>query len=133
MIYWLFHLPLLINIYFKKNKNCLCRLNLCVSFMRKLFSQDYSLLLFKQQINGQYQPSSACNADCLQHLTTHIIQNGQRGLERVLTLGYWTLRSTFAKQVFRFDHSFYENLKKNSKWPPGGPKMANGVWRGVYP
>ena len=24
------------------------------------------------------------------------------------------------------DHSFYENLK-NSKWPPGGPKMVDGV------
>ena len=21
---------------------------------------------------------------------------------------------------------------QNSKWPPGGPKMANGVWKGVY-
>ena len=21
----------------------------------------------------------------------------------------------------------------NPKWPPGGPKMANGVWKGVYP
>ena len=25
-----------------------------------------------------------------------------------------------------------QNLK-NPKWPPGGPKMANGVWIGVYP
>ena len=22
---------------------------------------------------------------------------------------------------------------ENSKWPLGGPKMANGVWKGVYP
>ena len=22
---------------------------------------------------------------------------------------------------------------KNPKWPPGGPKMANGVLKGVYP
>ena len=22
---------------------------------------------------------------------------------------------------------------QNPKWPPGGPKMANGVWKGVYP
>ena len=21
---------------------------------------------------------------------------------------------------------------KNPKWPPGGPKMANGVWKGAY-
>merc|ERR1711954_502032 len=21
----------------------------------------------------------------------------------------------------------------NPKWPPGGPKMAEGVWKGVYP
>ena len=25
-----------------------------------------------------------------------------------------------------------ENLK-NPKWPPGGPKMADGIWKGVYP
>ena len=46
------------------------------------------------------------------------------------TLAYWTLRSTFAKKVFWFNHSFYENLK-NPKWPPGGLKMADGVWNGV--
>ena len=22
---------------------------------------------------------------------------------------------------------------QNPKWPPAGPKMANGVWKGVYP
>ena len=22
---------------------------------------------------------------------------------------------------------------QNPKWPPGGPKMADGVWKGVYP
>merc|ERR1712117_809713 len=22
---------------------------------------------------------------------------------------------------------------RNPKWPPGGPKMADGVWKGVYP
>ena len=22
---------------------------------------------------------------------------------------------------------------ENPKWPPGGPKMAEGVWTGVYP
>ena len=22
---------------------------------------------------------------------------------------------------------------QNPKWPPGGPKMAEGVWKGVYP
>ena len=22
---------------------------------------------------------------------------------------------------------------KNPKWPPGGPKTADGVWKGVYP
>ena len=22
---------------------------------------------------------------------------------------------------------------QNPKWPPGGPKMAHGVWKGVYP
>ena len=22
---------------------------------------------------------------------------------------------------------------RNPKWPPGGPKMANGVWKGVFP
>ena len=21
---------------------------------------------------------------------------------------------------------------QNPKWPPGGPKMAEGVWKGVY-
>ena len=21
---------------------------------------------------------------------------------------------------------------QNPKWPPGGPKMADGVWKGVY-
>ena len=26
----------------------------------------------------------------------------------------------------------YENLK-NPTWPPGGPKIADGVWKGVYP
>ena len=43
-----------------------------------------------------------------------------------------SLTSTFAKYIFLFDHSFYENLK-NPKWPPGGPKMADGVWKGAYP
>ena len=31
-----------------------------------------------------------------------------------------------------FNHSFYENLK-NPKWPLGGPKMADGVWKLVFP
>jgi len=22
---------------------------------------------------------------------------------------------------------------QNPKWPPGGPKMAEGAWKGVYP
>ena len=22
---------------------------------------------------------------------------------------------------------------QNPKWPPGGPKMADGVWKGAYP
>ena len=25
------------------------------------------------------------------------------------------------------------NRLQNPKWPPGGPKMAEGVWKGVYP
>ena len=36
--------------------------------------------------------------------------------------------------VYRLQHltsCFYENLK-NLKWPPGGHKMADGVWEGVY-
>ena len=54
-----------------------------------------------------------------------------KGLKKGQTLGYWTLRSNFAKYVFWFDHSFYENLK-NPKWLPGGPKMADAVWNVVY-
>ena len=33
----------------------------------------------------------------LQHLPAHFIQNGRWGLGIGQTLGYWTLRSTFAK------------------------------------
>ena len=68
----------------------------------------------------------------LQHLPAHFIQNGRCGPGIGQTLGYWILRSTFAKLVFGLDHSFYENLK-NPKWPLGGPKMADGVWKGVQP
>ena len=67
-----------------------------------------------------------------QHLTDLWIQNGRQGLEMYQTLGYWTPQSTFAKWVFWFDHSVYENLK-NPKCPPGEAKMADKVWEGVYP
>ena len=59
-------------------------------------------------------------------------QNGRRGLESGLPLGFWAVPSTFAKEVFEFDYSFYENLK-NPKWPLGGLKMADGVWQVVRP
>ena len=89
--------------------------------------------------NTKYQPigkvgtrSTPATLLRLQPLTACLIQNGRLGLEIGHTQGYWTPQTTFAKQVFWFDHSFYENLK-HPKWPPGGPKMADGVWRGVYP
>ena len=55
-----------------------------------------------------------------------------RGLKRGQTLGYWTVRSTFAKYVFWFDYSFFENLK-NPKLLPRASKMANRVWKGPIP
>ena len=51
------------------------------------------------------------------------------GLEIGQTLGYFSLRLRFIKKVFWFNHSFYENLK-NPKWPTGGPKIADRVWKG---
>ena len=36
----------------------------------------------------------------LQHLTAHFIQNGLKGPKIGHALGYWILRSAFAKQVF---------------------------------
>ena len=36
----------------------------------------------------------------LQHFTARLIQNGQQGLKKGQTLGYWTLQSIFAKKVF---------------------------------
>ena len=51
-------------------------------------------------------------------------QNGRRGLERGPTLGYWALPSTFAKQSFWSEHSFYEKRSRRrmewKKW-----KMEN--------
>ena len=35
-----------------------------------------------------------------QHLTARLIQNGQHDLHIGQTLGYWTLQSTFAEEVF---------------------------------
>ena len=26
-----------------------------------------------------------------------------------------------------------QHCLQNPKWPPGGPKMVNRVWKGVYP
>ena len=63
----------------------------------------------------------------LQNLTACLIQNVRRGLEISQTLCY-RIPCTFAKQVFLFNPSFYESLK-NSKWLPGGLKMADGVWK----
>ena len=52
----------------------------------------------------QYQPSGAGGTRSppamphrLQHLPAHFIQNGRWGPGIGQTLGYWTLRSTFAK------------------------------------
>ena len=62
-------------------------------------------------------------------------QNGRRGLEMVPTLGYWALPSTFAKEVFWSEQLRISTNQRprNPKWPPGGPKMADGVWKGVQP
>ena len=55
----------------------------------------------------KYQPSGAggtrsppATPHRLQHLPAHFIQNGRWGPGIGQTLGYWTLQSTFAKQVF---------------------------------
>ena len=80
-----------------------------------LSKQDHGqkILLFNQMLyltqiflvsqSKKYQPSGAGGTRSppapphrLQHLTARLIQNGRRGLERS-TLGYLTLRSTFAK------------------------------------
>ena len=54
--------------------------------------------------NTEYQPSGAGGTPSLpatphrlQHLPAHFIQNGRWGPGIGQTLGYWTLRSTFAK------------------------------------
>ena len=49
----------------------------------------------------KYQPSGTGVPRSPPHpLTARLIQNGRQGLEIGKTLGYWTLPSTFAKQVF---------------------------------
>ena len=106
---------------------------LCAHRCFTKFSGDWKLYSHFQQ----YQSSGAGGTRSppatprhLQHLTASLIQHGRRGLVIGQTLCYWTLQSL--DKFFWFDHSFYENLK-NPKWPPGGPKMADGVWKGVYP
>ena len=58
----------------------------------------------KAHLRLEYQPSGAGGTRLLpapphrlQQLTTHLIQNGGRGLEISQTLGYWTLQLTCAK------------------------------------
>ena len=63
------------------------------------------LSLTSQRKNfSEYQPSGAggprsppARPHRLQHLPAHFIQNGRWGPGIGQTLGYWTLRSTFAK------------------------------------
>ena len=105
-----------------------------------IFWDNISLSIHLLCINktNWYQPSGTGSVrlppampNRLQHLPICLIQNGKRGLEIGQTLGYWTLRSTFAKQVF-FICSFL-------LWEPQQSKMAdrgtqNGWWglKGVY-
>ena len=67
----------------------------------------------------------------LQNLTARWIQNGRRGLEMGQTLSLWTFQSTFAKLVFLFDHSFYENLNQNGH--QGAPKWLTRSGKGSTP
>ena len=93
---------------------------------------NYESFAFKLILEYRGHSLTACNTAL--SATPHRPLNPKwpTGSGKRLILGYLTFRSTFAKKVSLFDHSFYENLK-NPKWPPGGPKMADGVWKGVYP
>ena len=42
-------------------------------------------------------------------------QNGRRGLERDLPLGFGVLQSTFSKKVFWSERSFYEKSRQQEK------------------
>ena len=58
---------------------------------------------------------------------------GRQGLERGPILGYWALPSTFAKQVFWSEHSFYEKHRTpaKSKMATTGPQNGQlGLERG---
>ena len=69
----------------------------------KIYNGRWGLYMKNISFVYKYQPGSAVSTHSppatphrLQHLTAHLIQNGRQGLERS-TLGYLTLRSTFAK------------------------------------
>ena len=53
------------------------------------------------------------------------IQNGWRGLEKCLPLGFWALPATFAKYFFWSEHSFYEKSRRRKK--TGGEKREDNV------
>ena len=87
----------------------------------------------------QYQPSGdggtrspPATPHSLQHHHRLLNSKWPTGSGNKSTLCYWTPWTTFTDYVCWFNHSFYENLK-NPKWPPGGFKMADGVWKGGTP
>ena len=101
-----------------------------------IFWDNISLSIHLLCINktNWYQPSGTGSVrlppampNRLQHLPICLIQNGKRGLEIGQTLGYWTLRSTFAKKAF-FIWSFLLWGPQKFKMAAWGPQ--NG-WRGL--
>ena len=76
-------------------------------------------------------------------------QNVQRGPNRCLPLGYWSLWITFFKIDFSCENSLCEKrfrqrntslvakgalahrLQRRNAAPPAKPKMADGVWKGA--
>ena len=63
------------------------------------------------------QCHTACNAapPAKYKMAARVPQNGRRGLEKCLPLGFWAFEATFAKQVFWSEHSFYEKRSRRRK------------------
>ena len=69
----------------------------------------------------------------MQKFVTRVSQNNVRDLERGLTLGYWPLRTNFAKYIVLSEDPFYEKHGTACKIQNGRRGLERGLTLGYWP
>ena len=70
---------------------------------------------------------------CSIAISTSFIKHIYQTTTYYKTLNKYEMNTSLAAKGVLANRLQRRNCLQNPKWPPGGPKMAEGVWKGVYP